>query len=109
MLFELVEEHVEVGADHAIAVFVGGDVVAAGRGVLRNLAEDPGVGGGGAADHDGIAAGGVGHGDGVFGGEDVAVADDRDGDGVFDTRRCTPSGPGRSNRPRGCGRGGRRR
>ena len=80
---EFDEEHLEVGADHAVAVLLGGQVVAAGRGVLGNLAEDPGIGGRGAADHDGVAAGFGDHGGGVFGGADVAVADDGDVDGVL--------------------------
>ena len=43
-----VEQHLEVGADDAVAVEFGRLVVAAERGVLRDLAEDPGVGRGGA-------------------------------------------------------------
>ncbi len=68
-----------------------GRVVSPGGGVLRDLAEDPGVGGGGAADHDGVAAGLGDHGDGVLGGEDVAIADDGDADGVLDGGDVLPA------------------
>src|SRR5438067_2052368 len=39
----LFQQHAEVGADHAVAIPLGGHVVAAGCGVLRDLAEDPWV------------------------------------------------------------------
>ena len=86
---DLIDQHLEVGADHAVAVVVGGVVVGSdagglfGGGVLGDLAEDPWVRGSGAADHDGIAVGRVDHGGGVFGGADVAVADYRDIDCVL--------------------------
>jgi len=95
---DLVDEHLEVGADHAVAVVVGGVVVGAdaggffGGGVLGDLAEYPRVRGRGAADHDGVAVGGVDHGCGVFGGADVAVADDWDVHGVFDGGDVLPAG-----------------
>src|SRR5713101_2654926 len=44
--------------------------------MLPHLGEDPGVVGGGAPDHDGVAAGFADHARGVFGLVDVAVADD---------------------------------
>ena len=85
-LFEgdLVDQHLEVGADHAVAVCSRSGCRRCRRrwlpccGVLRDLAEDPRVRGRGAADHDGVAVGGVDHGGGVLGGADVAVADDGD-------------------------------
>ncbi len=89
---KLGEQHLEVGADHAVAVLVGGQVVAAGGGVLRDLAEDPWIGGRGAADHHGVAAGLGDQGAGVFGGADVAIADDGDADGVFDLGDVVPAG-----------------
>ena len=94
---DLVHEHLEVVADHAVAVLSVGRRRCRrrwllGRGVLRDLAEDPGVGGRGAADHDGVAAGGVDHGGGVFGRADVAVADDRNVDGVLDGGDVLPAG-----------------
>ena len=94
---DLVDQHLEVGADHAVAVLIGRDVVGAdagrflGRGVLRDLAEDPWVGGRGAADHDGVAVGCVDHGGGVLGRADVAVADDRNGDSVLDGGDVLPA------------------
>ena len=72
-----------VGAD--AGGFLGG-------GVLGDLAEDPGIRGGGAADHDGVAVGLVDHGGGVFGSADVAVADDWNVDGVFDGCDVLPAG-----------------
>src|SRR5437879_8677879 len=95
---DLVDEHAEVVADHAVAVVVGGLIVGAntggflGGGVLRDLAEDPGVRRCSAADHHGVAAGGVDHGGGVFGGADIAVADDRNADGVFHGGDVLPAG-----------------
>ena len=56
------------------------------------MAEDPGIGGGGAADHDGIAAGFRDEGAGVFGGADVSIADDGDVDGSFDFGDVFPAG-----------------
>lgn len=99
-LFEgdLVDQHLEVGADHAVAVVVGGVVVGAdagglfGGGVLGDLAEDPWIRGSGAADHDGVAVGGVDHGGGVFGGADVSITDDRDVYGVLDGGDVLPAG-----------------
>ena len=99
-LFEgdLVDQHLEVGADHAVTVCIGRDVVGADAGgllaggVLRDLAEDPGIGGRGAADHDGVAVGGVDHGGGVLGSADVAVADDGDAHGVLDGGDVLPAG-----------------
>ena len=95
---DLVDQHLEVGADHAVAVVVGGVIVGAdagglfGGGVLGDLAEDPRVRGSGAADHDGIAVGRVDHGGGVFGGADVAVADYRDIDCVLYCGYVLPAG-----------------
>src|SRR4030088_37896 len=66
-----------------MAVAVGGRVVAASGGVLLHLGEDPGIGGGGAADHHGVAAGLLHHALGVFGRIDVAVADYGNADGLL--------------------------
>ena len=84
-------QHAEVGLDHAVAILVRGAIVAAGRGVLRDLTEDPGIGGSGAADHDGVAASLGDHGDGVLGGEDVAVSDDGDAHGVLNRGDVLPA------------------
>src|SRR6202790_1863692 len=59
-----------------MALVLGGRVVAASRGVLLHLPKDPRIGGGGAADHDGIAAGFADHALGVLGRVNVAIADD---------------------------------
>src|ERR1700680_4642267 len=59
-----------------MALIVGGRVVPASGGVLLHLPKNPGIGGGGAADHDGVAAGFADHALGVFGRVDVAIADD---------------------------------
>ena len=53
--FGFVEQHLEVGTNHAVAVGFCGAGVAAGGRVFGDLAEDPGVRRGGAADHDGVA------------------------------------------------------
>ena len=58
-------------------------LVGAGRGVLRDLAEDPGVRGRGAADHHGVAAGLGDHRGRVFRRADVSVADHRNVHGLF--------------------------
>ena len=95
---DLVDKHLEVGADHAVAVVVGGVVVGAdagglfGGGVLGDLAEDPWIRGRGSADHDGVAVRGVDHGGCVFGRADVAVADDGNADRVFDGGDVLPAG-----------------
>src|ERR1700751_5908293 len=60
--------------------------------VLLDLAEDPWVAGGHAANHDRVAVRLGDHRAGVFGGTDVAVADDRDPDGVFDGGDPFPAG-----------------
>src|SRR5260221_7886861 len=77
-----------------MAVGVGGRVVTATGGVLQHLGKDPGVGGGGAADHYGVAAGLSDHTRSVFGMVDVAIADDRDFDGLLDGGDKTPVGGG---------------
>src|SRR5258706_6442433 len=67
-----------------MAVGVGGRVVTATGGVLQHLGKDPGIGGGGAADHDGVAAGLPLHALGVFRRVDVAIADDGNAHGLLD-------------------------
>src|SRR5260221_8457405 len=67
-----------------MAVGVGGRVVTATGGVLQHLGKDPGIGGGGAADHDGVAAGLPHHALGVFRRVDVAIADDGNAHGLLD-------------------------
>ncbi len=89
------EQHGEVGADHAIAVPFGRDVVPARGGVLRDLAEDPGVCGRGAANHHGVTASARHHGNGVFGCANVSVADHRDRDCVLYGGNVLPAGVAR--------------
>ncbi len=72
------DQHAEVGADHAVAVFVGGLVVASRGRVLRDLAKDPRVCRCRAPDHDRIATGLGDHRGGVFRRQNVAIADHRD-------------------------------
>ncbi len=57
-----------------------------------NLAEDPRVRGGGAADHDAVAAGVLEHAHGVFGAEDVAVAHYGNRDGLLEGGDQVPVG-----------------
>src|ERR1700733_11001011 len=77
------DQHLEVGADHLVAVGLGGVIVGISGGVLFDLAEDPGIRWGGAADHDGVTSSLGDHGAGVFGAADIAVADDRNLHGIF--------------------------
>ena len=84
-------QHPEVGADHFVAVALAGFVVATGCSVLGNLAEDPGIGSGGAADHDRVASGLRNHRAGVLGCADIAVADDRNFDRLLDGRDPLPA------------------
>src|SRR4051812_31667252 len=51
--------------------------------VLLDLAENPRVAWGGAADHNGVAASLRDHGAGIFGRADIAIADDGNLHGVF--------------------------
>ena len=67
----------KVRANHAVAVFHRGPLVAAGGRVLRNLAKDPGVGRRGAADHHAVAASFGHHRRRSLRSADVAVADHR--------------------------------
>src|SRR5260370_42320241 len=71
---------------------MGGRVVAAGGGILLHLGKDPGIGGGGAANHDGVAAGLRHHALGVFGRVDVAIADYGDAHGFLDRSDDVPVG-----------------
>src|SRR5450432_4138088 len=66
--------------------------VAACGGELLHLGKNPGVGGGGAADHDGVATCFLDHAGGVFGSVDVAVADDGNLDGLLDAGDEGPVG-----------------
>src|ERR1017187_9298762 len=86
------DEHVVIVAHHAVAVLVGGLVVGAGGQVLLNLAEDPGIGTGAAADHDGVPIGFADHADGVLGRDDIAIADHGDPDGGLDGGDAVPIG-----------------
>src|SRR5258707_6656651 len=67
-----------------MAVGVGGRVVTATGGVVEHVGKGPGIGGGGAADHDGVAAGLPHHALGVFRRVDVAIADDGNAHGLLD-------------------------
>src|SRR5579863_8553055 len=58
-----------------MALSLCGCVVTAIRGILLHLTENPGVSGGGAPDHDGVAAGFADHALGVFRSVDIAIAD----------------------------------
>ena len=57
-----------------------------------NLAEDPGIGTGAAADHDGVASGFADHAHRVLRRDDIAIADHRDFDGGFDFGDAAPIG-----------------
>src|SRR5271169_6913201 len=59
-----------------MALGLGGRVVPATGGVLLHLPENPGVGGGSAANHHGVAAGFANHPLGVFGSIDVTITND---------------------------------
>src|ERR1019366_1418564 len=87
----LVVEHGEVGADHVVALGLGLRVVRPGECVLLDLAEDPGIGGCGAADHDGVASRFGDHGGGVLGRPNVAVADDGNFSGVLEDSDPLPT------------------
>src|SRR5271163_2158539 len=67
-------------------------VVTATGGVLLHLGEDPGIGGGGAADHHGVAASFAHHARGVFWGVDVAVANHGNSYGLLDGGDDVPVG-----------------
>src|SRR5450759_3564026 len=85
------QQHLEIGADHLVAVgfggfvvdffrrallrWTGGDARPSTAHILRNLPEDPRIRRGHAADHHGVAAGLGDDGTGVFGRTDVAIAD----------------------------------
>ena len=75
-----------------MAVGVGGRVVTATGGVLQHLGKDPGISGGGAADHDGVAAGLLHHALGVFRRVDVAIAYYGNADGLLDRGDDIPVG-----------------
>src|SRR5579864_5127671 len=73
----LFDEHLEVGADHLVAVFGRGLVVAAALRVLLDLPEDPRIRRRCAPDHHRIASRLRDDGGGIFRRADVTVADDR--------------------------------
>src|SRR5258706_6696509 len=75
-----------------MAIGVGGGVVAAGGGVLLHLRENPGIGGGGAANHYGVATGLLDHALGIFGSVDVAIANNGNADGLLDGGDDVPVG-----------------
>src|SRR5262249_22270988 len=87
----LVDQHFEIGADHAIAIEFRRVVIASGFRVLADLAEDPGIGGSGATDHHSVAAGFSDHSDCVFRRANVAVADDREIHGGLDRGNPFPA------------------
>ena len=87
-----VEEHGVVLAHHAVSVVVTSLGIGAGGQVFLDLAEDPGVGAGGTADHDGVAARLGDYADGILGGDDVAVADDGNLYSSFDLGDAGPVG-----------------
>src|SRR5262249_21999190 len=77
------QQHGVVAAHHIVAVGLRGLIVALRRLILRDLTEDPRVGAGGAADHNGVATGLADHAGGIFGSEYIAVADYGDFDRGF--------------------------
>src|SRR5215813_8997815 len=87
----LLDQHLEIGADHLVAIELARAIVAAGFGVLANLAEDPRIGGRGAADHHCVASRLCDHGYRVFGRADIAVADYRDTNRVFHRGNPVPA------------------
>ena len=101
------DQHVVIAAHHLVAILVGGLIVGAGGQVLLNLAEDPGIGTGAAADHDGVAIGFADHADRVLGRDDIAVADHGDFDGGFDFGDAASNRPCRRSPARGCADAGR--
>ena len=84
--------HAVVSGHDLISIMLGGLPVGAGGEVLGKLAEDPGVGGGGAADHDGVATGVAAHAHGVFGGDDVTITDNRNFYRLFNVGDAGPIG-----------------
>ena len=86
------DQHGVVSAHHLVAILMAGLVVSAGREILRDLAEDPRIRRGRAADHDRIAVGLGHHAHGVFGRVDIAVSDDRDAHGSFHFGDARPIG-----------------
>ena len=76
-------QHLEIGPDHLVTIAFRRLIVAASVGKLANLAEDPGIGRGGTADHHGITLCLRHHGDRIFRRANIAVADHRNLHGVF--------------------------
>ena len=74
----MLQEHGVIAAHDFIAGLFRRRFVAAGGEVIRNLAEDPGIGRRRAADHHRVAAGFLHHANRVLRRKDIAVADDRD-------------------------------
>ena len=75
-----------------MALGFGRCVVSATRRVLLHLAENPGIRGGGAADHHSVATGFADHALGVFGRVDVAIPDDGNIHGLLHGRDDAPVG-----------------
>src|SRR5580692_2817555 len=67
-------------------------VVTATRGVLLHLPKNPGIAGGGAADHDSVTAGLADHAFGVFWRVDVAISDDGNFHRLLHSGNDTPVG-----------------
>src|SRR5271170_7223885 len=89
------EQAAEIAAEQVVAIDVSGLGVAASGEVVGDLAEDPGIGGCGAADHDGVAIGFGDHAHGVLRSANVAIADDRNFYGGFYVTNHVPvSGAG---------------
>src|SRR5947207_4415124 len=85
-------QHFEISPDHLITVGFGRHVIASGIAVLANLAEDPGIGSGGASNHHAIATGLRDHGGCVFRSTDITIADHRDLDRSLDGGDPFPAG-----------------
>src|SRR5690349_3703211 len=73
----MLDQHGVIFTHHLIAVLLRGLSVRAGFEVLPDLAEDPRIRTGGAADHDSVATRLADHANGIFGSENVAVTDHR--------------------------------
>ena len=77
---------------HPRAIRLGRLVVRTRFAELRDLTEDPGIVGGGAADHHGVASRFAQHAHGVFGRVDIAVADHGHAHGLLHVTDDVPIG-----------------
>src|ERR1700736_1381097 len=87
----LLDEHLEVGANHLIAIGLGWFLITTVCGVLLDLAEDPGIRRRRSSDHYRIAASLRDDGASVFGRADVAVSDHRNLNRLLDSSDPFPA------------------